>query len=366
MDNPGGGVERVLAAVASGLVARGHDISVLSYDWPGGCSYYSLDPRITRISLGIGSTTLPSRFFVTLRRIAALRKCVDLYSPDVVVGFMHSMFIPLGFALLGKSIPIVASEHIVPEHYRQRPVQALLLCLTPYLTNRITCVSEQVRAAYPKFFQQHMVVVPNPVTVNAKGRADVSGLQKLRKVLLSVGRLDPQKDHATLINAFASIARDVPDWDLRIVGEGRLRPQLEAMVASLGLKGRVQLPGAVKDMDAEYISAQLFVLSSRYESFGLTTAEALSHGLAAAGFSDCPGTNELIRPGVNGDLAEGSGHRPSALAKTLMPLMQDGALRARLSKQSDAILREHHIEKVCDRWEAVLDEVIRARKESNR
>ncbi len=357
MDNPGGGSERVLADVASGLVARGHHVTVLSYDRPGGRSYYSLDPRIERIKLSIGSTADPATMLTTLRRMAALRKSVRAHDPDVVVGFMHSMFIPLGIALIGTSTPVIASEHIVPEHYRTRPMQALLLRLTPYLTKRITCVSEQALRSYPQSLRRMMVVIPNPVTVEPRGRADVLGSHQHRKVLLSVGRLEPQKDHASLISAFAHIASINSDWDLRIIGEGHQRSKLESMVRDLGLEDRVQLPGATKDVAAEYLSAQLFVLSSRYESFGLTTAEALAHGLPVVGFSDCPGTNELVRPGVNGDLAIACGIRSTALARTLKPLMMDDALRTRLSHQAIGIPQEFQIRNVCDRWEDLLWEV---------
>jgi len=250
--------------------------------------------------------------------------------PDAVVGFMHSMFIPLGLALVGTGIPLVASEHIVPDHYKARPFQALLLLLTPLLTRRITVVSEQALAAYPAVLRTQMTVMPNPICVRSSARADVEGAACSRKILLAVGRLAAQKDHATLINAFARIAARVPDWDLRIAGEGEMRGELEARVAALGLDGRVQMPGAISDISSEYASAQLYVISSLYESQGLTTAEALAHGLPAVGFADCPGTNTLIHPGSNGVLVKPGEDRADSLAAVLEPLMCDQSARQSL------------------------------------
>jgi len=358
MNNPGGGAERVLAEVTSGLAARGHETAVLSFDPPGGCSFYPLDPRVKRIELGIGSTTDSATVLSTLHRIAALRASVRAYAPAVAIGFMHSMFIPLGLALVGTSIPMIASEHIVPEHYRYRPIEALLLRFTPLLAERITCVSEQVRRSYPPFLARKMSVIPNPINMGVCGRADIHGHRKDRKVLLAVGRLDPQKDHVTLIKAFSEIAGQLPDWDLRIVGDGRLRQKLESMIGKLGLSERVCLPGAVNDVAKEYLSAQLFVQPSRYESFGLTTAEALAHGLPAVGFEDCQGINQLIRPGVNGYLADSKGNRPTSLARALMILMQDDELRADLAKQSNDILHEHRPEYILICWEETILSVI--------
>lgn len=367
MNNPGGGAERVLASVASGLAGRGYDVTVLSFERPGGRSFYPLDPRIVRIELGLGSTIGPATVPDTLRRIAALRVRVRQHAPDVAIGFMHSMFVPLGLALARTAIPMIASEHIVPIYYLSRPHEALLLCLTPFLVERITCVSEQVRRSYPGFLRRKMVAVANPVSVSVEGRADVSGSARSRKVLLTVGRLEPQKDHATLIGAFAEIAHRLPDWDLRIVGEGERRPKLESMIRVRKLSARVHLVGAVEEVSAEYLSAQLFVLPSRYESLGLTTAEALAHGLPAVGFDDCPGTNQLIRPGVNGNLAAGKRARrarAASLAETLMPLMIDDALRLRLSQQTSGIPDECRLETVLDHWEKLVREVRNATRTS--
>ena len=135
MDNPGGGVERIVSDLACEFARRGHNVAVLSFDPPGGCSYYALPPPVERIRVDIGSPTSNATAMTTLRRIAALRVRVRAYCPDIVIGFMHSMFIPLGLALVGTSIPLIASEHIVAEHYRSRPLEALLLRLAPLLAS---------------------------------------------------------------------------------------------------------------------------------------------------------------------------------------------------------------------------------------
>lgn len=367
MNNPGGGAERVLAIVANGLQDRGHQVSVLTFDQPGGPSFYPLGRGIDRLDLGIGSTSRPATVSGTLRRIAALRQRVHAIAPDVAIGFMHSMFIPLGLALWGSAVPVVASEHIVPEHYTSRPLEAALLRLTPRIATRITCVSESVKATYPSALRRKMTAIANPVVVDGGGRADVAGEGRARKVVLSVGRLEPQKDHATLIEAFATIAEDLPEWDLRILGDGDLRPDLEALVVRYRLEERVCLPCTTSDVDSEYLAAQLFVAPSRYESFGLTTAEALAYGLPAVGFADCPGTNQLIRPGLNGELVYGDRDRVAALAQTLRPLMEDTATRMALVDQNGGIIPEpSRPDAVLDAWEHLLFDVSRQPRPADR
>jgi hypothetical protein len=118
-----------------------------------------------------------------------------------------------------------------------------------------------------------MIPMPNPLTFPK----DISKpmATKKRRWLLNVGRLYPQKDQAVLLQAFAKIAPEYPDWDLKIVGEGPLRSMLESLVRHLNLEARVFMPGIISDLSEIYQGADLFVTSSRYESFGLATAEAM-------------------------------------------------------------------------------------------
>lgn len=357
----GGGAERVLASVASGLAARGHEVSVLSSDGPGAQPFYSLDRRVRLIGLGVGEVTRAASVVDTARRMAAYRRAVRELAPDVAVGFMHSTYLPLGLALAGLRVPLVASEHTSPEHYEARPLQQKLLALTPLLAARTTVVSEQVRDSFGWWLRRAMTVLPNPVSVAGQVRPVRPEVRPGgRRVLLSVGGLSPQKNHRCLIDAFAQLARGHAEWTLRIVGEGALRGALEAQVRHLGLGGRVELPGAVADVAAEYAGADLFVMPSSYESLGLATAEALLSGLPAVGFADCPGTNSLIRHDVNGLLVEGR-DRTGALAHALDALMRDAARRERLAgAPTEWLTRMFDLDAVVARWESLLEEVARA------
>lgn len=352
----GGGAERCLSEVTSGLAARGHIIKIITFDRLGTPSFYPLHKSVDRLDIGIGDSHQPAHLLETAQRILLMRRILNNLRPDVVVGFMHSMFVPMGVALLGTGVPLVASEHIVPAHYKSRPFQALALQLVPWFARRITVVSSQARAAYPARLRARMTVIPNPLSINPSKYADVEGKTRSRKTLLAVGRLSAQKDHATLIKAFAKIADRLPDWDLRVVGEGEMRFELEASIASLGLDKRVQLPGAIRDISAEYAAAQLYVISSTYESQGLATAEALAHGLPAVGFTDCPGTNLLIQHGYNGILVRPNQDRAGSLACALEPLMCEASERLRLVPKPRPPTKESS-EDVFRLWTSMLSSV---------
>lgn len=348
-----GGAERVLCTIASELASRGHDVIIVSFDRAGGEPFYPLSAAVRRIELGVGDAVRSARLGETLRRMRALRRCVTDETPEVAIGFMHSMFVPLAFALAGTGIPVVGSEHIVPEHYRTRPFQFALLLMAAPLLARITVLSEAIRGSYPGVVRRRMVEMPNPVAP-ATGESRLPD-SKSRRVLLNVGRFDPQKDQVTLVRAFARIATDHPDWDLRIVGDGPLRPELQRLSAELGIADRIAMPGIARDIGAEYRAADAFVISSAYEAFGLVTAEAMSHGLPAVGFADCPGTNELIQDGVTGLLAPGALDRAGSLAAALAQLLPNDALRRRFGAAGKASIDlKYSAQRTGGRWEALL------------
>jgi glycosyltransferase involved in cell wall biosynthesis len=356
MNNPGGGAERVLSDIANSLVKRGHSVRVLTFEKPGGKSFYPLAPEIERVDVAIGDTVNSARFMETQRRILGIRRALKKLKPDVAIGFMHSAFLPLGFAAAGTGIPVIASEHIVPHHYRTRPLEAVLLRTAPYLVRSITCTSEAVRQEYPAALRAKMIPIPNPVTVSPKGTADVAGGMNGKKLLLTVGRLEKQKDHETLIRAFAALHERAPDWQLKIVGDGSLRPRLERLIAGLGIANRVELAGSIPNISDEYLAAQLFVLPSRYESFGLTTVEAMSHGLPAVGFADCLGTRDLIKPGLNGELVAVGRDRVRSLAETLLPLMLNADKRGALAHNARLIKDEYTLDAVIQLWENLIQD----------
>lgn len=359
LNAPGGGAERVFCTVCSELAARGHEIVVLTLDRPGGHAFYPLAATIRRIDLGIGDASARTGVAAFLRRQPALRLVVRAEQPAVAVGFMHSIYVPLAFALAGTGIPLIGAEHIVPEHYASRPLEyALMLAAAPLMT-RVTVLSETIRASYPAVLRRRMRVMPNPVETPVGEAAP--GLAKARYRLLNVARFDPQKDQATLLRAFALLAPGHPDWELRLVGEGALRPALERLVLELGLQDRVAMPGTSADIAAEYRAADLFVVPSRYEAFGLVTAEALSYGLPAVGFADCPGTNELIRDGIDGFLVAAGPDRPAALAATLARLMDDAALRSRLGSAGKSAGAGRSAADIALRWEKLLREAAEGR-----
>lgn len=352
----GGGAERVFVDVVNGLERRGHEITVLSFESTSVPSFYGLGENILRIDLG---ATISGKTGQLLALPQARRTIIEA-DPDAVVAFMPSCYVPLGATLAFSNIPFVASEHNVPARYRSQPFSWLAILASRLYTQHFTAVTAQMRDLYPRAIRRKMTVLPNPVATPQPARADVIGRPDKKRRILSVGRLHEQKDHAVLIRAFAALRKDFGDWSVRILGDGPERTKLENLIDHLGVGGQVVLAGTVREIGAEYRQAQVYAIPSRYESLGLATAEALSHGLPAVGFADCPGTNQLILDGVNGILVKPGNDRIEAFSGALRELMGNDRLRTELGRRAAERSSEHDLDHVLDRWEQFLQGVSRS------
>jgi len=150
-----------------------------------------------------------------------------------------------------------------------------------------------------------------------------------KRVVLVVSRLVPIKNVALAIDATALIAREHPDMVLLVVGDGPLRPALDAQVAALGLTGRVIFAGRVphEELPSWYRSADLFVLPSEFDNSPNVALEAMSSGVAVVA-TDVGGLRQYVRAGVNGDLVP-AGDAP-ALARAMARYISDPGLLARV------------------------------------
>jgi len=161
--------------------------------------------------------------------------------------------------------------------------------------------------------------------------------------ILSVGTLKAQKDHATLIRAFALLPSSL-NAKLTILGEGELRAELEALIQKLGLHGRVTMPGFVVDTYPWYRTADLFVLSSRWEGFGNVIVEALECGVPVVS-TDCPsGPAEILENGRIGRLVPIQD--PAALAASIAESLRNPVDRELLMRRA----RDFMVSAIADQY----------------
>src|SRR5439155_9230511 len=189
--------------------------------------------------------------------------------------------------------------------------------------------------------------IPNAVPALGGGLASPDN-----KVIVAAGRLTPQKGFDLLIPAFAEVVREHPDWQLRIPGAGPQRPELRRLIAEHELYSNVFLMGPTPELGRALARGSIFVLSSRFEGFGMVIVEAMSKGLAVVSF-DCPrGPSEIISDGVDGVLVPELD--VTALGGAISELAGDPARRAALGAAAVETARRYGREAIGARWDSLL------------
>ncbi|WP_370247338.1 stealth conserved region 3 domain-containing protein [Nocardioides sp.] len=193
------------------------------------------------------------------------------------------------------------------------------------------------------------VVVPNPLPQGWIPRATLE-----EPLIMAAGRLVPEKQFGKLIDAFGQVADRIPEWRLRICGDGNQRLELVRQIRKWDLWDRVELPGSLPDLAAEWPKASIVALTSRSEGFPLVLQEAMAAGVPALSF-DCPsGPREIIQHEVNGLLV--APQSVAGMAAALLRLATDDELRHRLGTGARHSARQYDPAALAERWTGILSD----------
>lgn len=349
-----GGAQRVLAELANDLCGRGLSISLVTTGFYAGEDWYPVDARIERVRL---NKLVPARrkgVFTQVRRLLALRSAIKALGPTRIVSFMAEMNVVVLLATWGLGIPALVSERADPRHHRIGPVWNLLRKVIYPWAARVVVQTESVA----RWMREHIprarvAVLPNPIPRQLLEHPVPPLPAGPERRLVAMGRLSEEKQFGLLIDIFAKLAIDFPNWTLWIWGEGRLRRALEDQVRTLGLQSRVLLPGGTREPWSEVAKADVFVLPSRYEGFPNVMLEAMALGRPCVAFDCQSGPRELSRDGTRAALAPANDAR--ALQKLLETMMRDAATRSRFALLARSVRDDFDATLVCSTWIDLLD-----------
>ncbi len=337
-----GGVERSTSILAHKLAELGHDVTVLSL---------GKNPEPSHLFDGLKYHHFPSKRVSTgVPRIAGyLRR----EKPDAVISAQSYANVGIVFACMLARFKgrIVLSERLNvsastdSDRSLKTRITRLLMRLLYRRATGIVAISQGVAddlAQITRLAPERFTVIHNPVNhpdihVKAREEVDCDWLNDASlRTVVTVARLERQKDVASLIRAFAQLEPD--DLRLLIIGDGSERSKLESLAVDLSVSNRVGFTGAVSNPYKYMARSQLFVLSSLYEGLGNVLVEALALRLPVVS-TDCPsGPAEILEYGRFGMLVKPGD--PSALAEGMTTALADyESMNARTEDAQASLVR---------------------------
>lgn len=363
------GMERVLTLKANYFAEHfGYDIHIILTDGKDKQPYYELHPSVTLHQLDINYDELYG--FPLHKRITGylskqrlfkkrLNQCLCELRPDITISLLRRDInfindvkdgsIKLGEIHFNKSNYRTFSDNRLPAFIQRTVKQYWRWQLVRQLRKlkRFIVLSHEDAAEWTEL--NNVNVIHNPLPFLPERQSDNS-----QKQVIAVGRYMPQKGFDRLIPAWAIVSKRHPDWILRIYGDG-MRQQLQQQIDSFGISSTCILEHSTPNIMDKYCESSIFVLSSRFEGFGMVIIEAMACGVPPVSFT-CPcGPRDIISDGKDGLLVENGDIE--GMAEKICYLIENDDIRKKMGKQARLDVDRFKIEHIAQQWKKLFEEL---------
>lgn len=332
--------------------------------------YYKMAPNINFVNFNINYDELDT--LPILKKMRAYRKKQVTYKkkltsylmevkPDITVSVVRREInfindIPDGSHKIGEI-------HFAKPDYRKVDKSYLPAFFNHWMTDKWQGLLIKQLARLDKFvvlteedfgywnMLSNKVVIPNPLS-----NYPVQQAHWENKVVISVGRYDSQKGFDMLIDAWEQVSFRHPDWQLRIFGPGD-NALYQQRADKLDLNSVVHCMGVSDRVYDEMAKASIYVLSSRYEGFGLVLIEAMAVGVPCIAF-DCPaGPKDIISNHQDGILVERN--NVDKLADAICFLIEHDKERQEYAAQAKISSERYRVENVMQKWISLFKDIMK-------
>lgn len=333
-----GGTERMTAWLASAMCSS-HEVHILSLHLHAGAVFFPLAEQVRHAVVSPGKTTAKIR---EIRRYIRENAIDTVINVDTGMGYIGIL------AAKGTGAKVITWEHAnFFNNWNSR--------IFPYLRRFAAKKSDAMVVLTPRDKQNYEKNIKNCVPISV-----IANPAKMReysydlgsKTILSAGILGQIKRFDLIIPIGQVVFAKHPDWKWVICGDGPEREKLEHAVREAGLGEHILFRGSVRNMDAEYAAAAMYVLTSEREGLPMVLLEAKSHGLPIVSFDIETGPSDIVRDGVNGYLVE-SGNT-DAMAEIICDLIESPSRRAAFSEKSGLDMEKFDEENIVGQWETLI------------
>lgn len=343
-----GGTERVLSIIANGLARRGYQISIMSL-WGDGVTFFRVAEPVEIYWL---EKEAPKAGII--RKLQLLTSFLNqknadfLIDVDIILGF-YSFFLKQ----FRPQMHWISWEHFnFYYHFKKNHhLRKLARRLAARFSDQLIVLSEEDKGYYQENLKLRCGITriynPNPYE-------DRKPKQAGEPIIFAAGRLTKVKGFDLLIKSWKLLEENYPEWTVLIAGDGEDKEKLEQEIKDAGLH-HIYLIGNVSKIEQYYQKAELFVLPSRDEGFGMVLLEAMDYSLPAVSYSCKAGPGEIIVNEENGFLVEPGD--VEGFAEKMELLMADPKRRRWMGQKARESTERFRKEQILDEWEDLLKEM---------
>lgn len=379
-----GGLAKIVIEKINWLVAHGYDVTLCNIERLDVVPAYPIDPRVKLVRGDI--STVPggalTRLKGVLGAVKRTREIIEIESPDVIVN-AHCPLVTWLLPWVSGKIPTIIEMHQSRqglEVFNQQFMGAFSRWLHRWSIrwiygkyDKFVVLTNGDREAWNL---KNCVVIPNFSSIkeshtdlteltdiktinianydNCSNKISVKSVSSVRelnerekKQIIVLARLMPQKRIDLMIEVWAKLAKKFPNWQVKVLGDGMLKEELEQKVERLGVKDSFFLPGGVKDVTSELENSDILCLTSEYEGFGIVLIEAMLKGIPVMAF-EYVGVHDIIENGVDGYVVPFG--NVDAYADRLRELMTSEVLREKLRTRALESVKKFDKERVMNMW----------------
>lgn len=359
-----GGLERILVEKVNELAERyGYEMFLLTANQGNHPIPFPLSPKLSHIDLGIqfhkqykyhGIRRLFKKIELNRMFVHRLREQINVIKPDVIV-CVRSEHVRAVSKVKG-DIPFVFESHT--SRYAQRFIKAdwytqvkdELYNYSVRSAQRVVALTERDANDW-RGVNSRVQVIPNIVHLNPTGRY----CNYDSKSVIFVGRFSPQKDITSLLKIWKIVYTHHPDWQLQIYGGyGEDQKQLLPLIQKM--KANINVHEPTQEIFECYLENSIFLLTSRYEPFGLVLPEAMSCGLPVVAF-DCPyGPADIISDNKDGFLIKN--RNITDFAEKVCLLIENPELRKSMGQFGIVSSQRYDASLIMPKWKALFEQML--------
>lgn len=362
-----GGVERVLTTHVNWLAQNtNYEITIILTDGFERPPYYDLSPKVNVINLNLNFEKLWKvgfikkcwlSFFLQKKYKQSLSQVLFDIKPDITISLLrreinfindiHDGSKKWGWLHVNKNNYRNFEKNdsnIIKQIFAKVWMKSLIGKLQKL--DKFIVLTEEDKENWHEI--PNISVISNPIPSDSSQVSNSTS-----KEIISVGRYTYQKGQDLLLEAWKLVTEKHPDWHLSIYGSGD-KDKYQAIADKLNLTQNTSINNAVSNINDKYCDSSIYVMSSRFEGFGMVLIEAMNYGLPVVSF-ECPcGPKDIITNGVNGFLAERE--NPTDLANKICLLIENESLRKSMAIQAKQDSKKYLVDNVMEKWTKLFNE----------